>query len=198
MLQITYINDINNLYKTNMKEVWRDVKGYEGYYQVSNLGRVRSLDMMVWNGKVYYKKKGRILKAGGLTYKSVVLLKRTTKTVHRLVAEAFIPNPNNYKYINHKDEDKFNNKAENLEWCTMEYNNRYGTKIERISKKTMNNKFTSKGVVMIDAVNGNRYFPSIREAGRITNISTSHIGECCKNIRKSAGGSAGSWAYRSS
>lgn len=114
-----------------MSEIWKDITGYEGRYQVSNLGRVRSLS---------FKSGTRFSKAGILTvmkdslgYMCVNLSRKTFK-VHRLVASAFIENPYNFKCVNHKDEDKTNNKVENLEWCSHKFNNNYGTRNARISQ----------------------------------------------------------------
>lgn len=124
---------------TLANEEWRDIKGWEGYYQVSNLGRVRSLDRIIelpckrWGGYmkrpvkscIRKQKKSRIDK-----YVRVILSKNheeKTYLVHRLVAEAFIPNDNNFLYINHKDENPANNRADNLEWCTCSYNLKYGS-----------------------------------------------------------------------
>lgn len=110
-----------------MQEVWKDINGYDDLYQVSNLGRVKSL-----NNKCKEKiLKNRKKKKG---YEAVVLYKKCDKKemlIHRLVAEAFISNPNNYPIVNHKDENPSNNHVSNLEWCTKIYNNTYGTAIER-------------------------------------------------------------------
>lgn len=115
-----------------MIEIWRDIKGFEELYQVSNFGRIKSLEKYVkCNGGSFRIKKEQILKPGKSKtgYLNVVLRKNNisyTYYVHRLVAEAFLPNPNNWLYINHKDENKHNNKANNLEWCTKKYNTNYG------------------------------------------------------------------------
>lgn len=109
-----------------MEETWLDIKNYEGLYQVSDLGRVKNLkfNRIV---KLYTQKTGYIY---------VCLCKDGKKTsfrVHRLVAETFIPNPDNLPCVNHKDENKENNIPENLEWCDMKYNTNYGTRNIRLS-----------------------------------------------------------------
>ena len=102
-----------------MKEIWKDCKGYEGLYQISNLGRVWSI------GSQKYLK-GSIDKDG---YMCVYLTAKNGKTkmekIHRLVALVFLDNPNNYTQVNHKDKNKQNNCVDNLEWCTAKYNNTY-------------------------------------------------------------------------
>lgn len=137
-----------------MQEEWRDIAGYEGLYQVSNLGRVRSLDRRVKHNSL-----GSIFCRGCLMrpcnnrygYPTVNLSKDGGKkrfTIHRLVAQAFIPNPNNLPEINHKDEGRTNNHVDNLEWCTALWNNTYGTKVERQTEKN------KKRVLQYD-LNGN-------------------------------------------
>lgn len=106
-----------------MEETWKDIPGYEGMYQVSNQGNVRSLN---WGNRGYVR--NLYLKKHNRGYRHVELAKdgkRKAFTVHRLVATAFIPNPNNYPTINHLDEDKTNNCVENLEWCTASHNVQY-------------------------------------------------------------------------
>lgn len=131
-----------------MEEIWKDIKNFEGYYQVSNLGRVRSLDrIIVYNNGRKHIHKGKILnlKPKKTGYIDVYLQKQFDSKnflLHRLVAEAFIPNPNNYPIINHKDENPSNNCVDNLEWCTYEYNNNYGSRNSKLSNSRKGMKFT--------------------------------------------------------
>lgn len=109
------------------KEIWKDIKGYEGFYQISNFGKVKSLTrLIIRKNNNDFTLKGKLLKsANNGNYDLVVLTKdkkRKTHTVHQLVALNFIPNPNRYKEINHIDGNKKNNFIENLEWCTHEEN----------------------------------------------------------------------------
>lgn len=126
-----------------MQEIWKDIEGYEGLYQVSNLGRVKSLDKYINSGiknNSYVKRKEKILKLKfNQGYYEVTLThnhKRRFCKVHRLVAQAFIPNPNNFPQVNHKDENKLNNCVENIEWCDAKYNCNYGTRNSKIYNKT--------------------------------------------------------------
>ena len=166
-----------------LNEEWRDIKGYEGLYQVSNLGRVRSLNCRGHKGCI-----GILTpRLDGKGYEMVALYKegkaRNIK-VHRLVAQAFIPNPNNYPQVNHKDENKTNNDVKNLEWCTNEYNHNYGTRNERVGKSL------SKKIICITT---GEIFNSMREACRKYNISSGSMTECCQGKRKTAGGYK--WEY---
>lgn len=117
-----------------MEEIWKDIEGYEGLYKVSNLGRVKSFR----KSSKYGAPDELILKPNIITsgYEVVTLYKERSKSkfqVHRLVANAFIPNPLLLPCVNHKDENKVNNCSENLEWCTYQYNNNYGTaRVRRI------------------------------------------------------------------
>lgn len=119
-----------------MIEDWRDVKGYEGYYQVSNLGNVRSLDGMIEqrNG-VPRKRIGHILQGcvSNKGYRRVLFHDHKKYAVHRLVAEAFVPNPTHFPIVNHKDENKLNNRSDNLEWCDHFYNLSYSNIYEKAS-----------------------------------------------------------------
>lgn len=156
-----------------MKEVWKDIENYEGYYQVSNLGRVRSVDRdIIYSNGIIVKYTGKLLslhleKNG---YISVLFSKNGSQErayVHRLVAKTFISNPNNYLEINHKDENPQNNKVDNLEWCNRKYNLNYGNH--------RNKQIVSKGTPIVQlSVEGDfiNTFPSAREAARVLGSGT--------------------------
>lgn len=135
-------------------EIWKAIKGYEGLYEVSNEGNVRSLDATVPYGQFHSRsRKGRIMHQPSSSngYKQVALSKNGVAKiyrVHRLVAEAFLSNPLGLPEVNHKDEDKTNNRASNLEWCSRKYNNNYGNKPPRGSRNPMA-KLTSDQVAAI-------------------------------------------------
>ena len=167
-----------------MEEIWKDKKDYEGHYQVSNLGRVKSIKF----GKEIILKQHINIKGG---YYYVCLLKNGKHKnyyVHRLVAEAFLPITDNLPQVNHKDENKLNNSVDNLEWCTNEYNHNYGTINERISQSQ------SKPVLQYD-LNGNliKEWKSINECGR-NGFNQGDICKCCNGKRKTAKGFI--WVYK--
>ena len=169
-----------------------------GLYQVSNSGVVRSLDRPRKNYDINTGEfteimiKGKYLKPRitPFGYKTVLLSKNSKRKwhfVHRLVAEAFIENPDNLPFIKHKDEDKLNNNIENLEWCTHKYNDNYGTRNERLSKTKINNTYNTKSVQCIET---GKIYPSTREAERQTGIRNTNISACCRKEYgyKTAGG----------
>ena len=153
-----------------MEEQWKDIAGFEGYYQISSMGRVKSVERYIQQTdgmKRPYKIPERILKPKKKPngYMGVGLAmggKVQNSLIHRMVAEAFIPNPDNLPTVNHKNEDKTDNRMENLEWCSVAYNNTYGTRLERTSKQPHNHP-----VIMLD-IEGNqlRRFQSVCEAAR--------------------------------
>ena len=178
-----------------MKEEWKEIKGYPNY-MVSNKGNLKSLGRWVYKeyrGKRWQREKILKPSVNKDGYLFVGLYKnRKVKyfKVHRLVAEAFISNPNNLPQVNHKDENKQNNCVENLEWCDAKYNNNYGTKNKRIAEKL------SKPVLQIDK-NTNEFiaeFPSIHQVERQLGINNAHISKCCLGKRNTAGGYK--WKYK--
>lgn len=169
-------------------EQWKDIKGYDGLYQVSNLGRVKSLKRKVWNGKKYYTIPEKPLKLGfnGRYYHVRLSKAGAVKiyVVHKLVAEAFIPNPNNHPVINHKDENKTNNNVDNLEWCSIKYNCNYGNRNNTLRKKIY--QYDLQG-------NFIKEWCGMRVASRELNICYSSIYKCCSKKVNIAGGYV--WSY---
>ena len=177
-----------------MKEVWKDIQGYEGKYQVSNLGNVKSLN---YNNTCKEHLLNQTLCRG---YMCIHLSKNCIHKwflVHRLVATAFINNTDNLPEVNHIDEDKTNNCVSNLEWCDRKYNNNYGTRISR-SLKTLKlrNRETAERAVLQFTKDGKfvNEYKSISEAERSTGIYQSSIVSCCKVRRLTAGGYI--WKYK--
>lgn len=161
-----------------MKEIWKDIPNYERLYQVSNLGRIKSL---------YYSKEKiltpKIDKDGYLLINLYKNHKCQTFKIHRIVAQVFLNNSNNLPQINHKDENKQNNCVDNLEWCTHIYNQNYGNK----------NNWCSKKVNQYD-LNGNyiKTYSSLNKASKELNISN-NIYLCCNGKVKTCGGYI--WKY---
>ena len=183
-----------------MEEIWKDIEGYEGLYQVSNLGRVRSLGRDLMRKSRYgtmapYHINGRVLKPlhsqGDYCY--VHLFDKdgtsTNQKVHRLVALAFVPNPNNLNEVNHIDEDKENNRADNLEWCKHVDNCNHGTRNGRSAVK--------RGIQVEQlTLDGHHvaFYQSACDASRQTGIARKGINDCCRRHLKTAGGYL--WKYK--
>lgn len=169
------------------QEIWKDIKGYEGLYQVSNLGRVKSFKT---NKRKYeYKYMSLVIdKKGYLTVSLCGNHKRKTYKVHRLVSQAFIPNQEGKTQVNHIDGNKQNNRVDNLEWCTNGENG-----IHAYKNGLRPNVRTVRCITT-----GEKYY-STREAGRLTNTDHSDISRCCKNKKKYAGrdknGNRLKWEY---
>lgn len=155
------------------EEIWKDIPGYEGLYQISTIGRVIcSLTMRI---KATRNRNG---------YRCVTLHKngeRKTFSVHRLVAIAFITNPNNLPFINHKDENRANNRVDNLEWCDASYNNKYGTRPRKVldANKANGSIVAEKKVAKIGR-NGTvlDVYNSISEAARQNGVTREAIRNC--------------------
>lgn len=181
-----------------MKEIWKDIDNYEGLYQISNFGNIKSLN---YNGTKKEKELKQIPDKDG--YMKIGLCKNNIlkeKKIHRLVVEAYL-NKKKFKYtdkddklkyinnlnkleVNHKDENKQNNNLDNLEWCTHSYNNNYGSKNKTISKKV--NQYD---------LNGNyiKTWDSLYKVQKEIGIHVTNISRCCRNIYKTSGGFI--WKY---
>ena len=176
-----------------MEEIWKDIEGYEGLYKISNYGNIINLHSR-WGKR---KKPRKLTLSINKDYIRCGLSKDGKETkfyVHRLVAKNFIPNPNNYPCINHKDENKLNNNANNLEWCDYSYNNNYGSRNDKVAKKLKNGIYCKK--IMQYDLSGNliKEWVSINEASRKLNIKPSCICLCCRNKQKTASGYI--WRYK--
>lgn len=169
-----------------MNEIWKDIIGYEGLYQISNLGRVKSLgNSKSRKEKILKLTKKRVKKS---TYYTVNLHKNGVVEnfrVNRLVAQAFIPNPYNLSDVNHIDEDTLNNVVSNLEWLSHKDNCNYGTRNTRMSESNTNNPKRSKQIVCIET---GIIYPSIHEASRKLNINYGNLCRALKHKEKTCGG----------
>lgn len=199
-------------------ETWKDIRGFEGLYQISSLGRVKSLEKFDSRGRKWEE---RILKSGinSHGYLVVILYKngiRKNFKNHRLTAIAFIPNPNNLPEVNHLDENKTNSNVDNLEWCTGKYNMNYGNAkriavantnyVKRSANTDYKRKVANTDYVTIGSKLGkpiNQFdrqgvfigtYPGARQAGRKLGINQSDITQCCKGKKKIAGGFI--WKYK--
>lgn len=168
-----------------MEEIWKPIPGFEGYYEASNLGRIKSLDRkMISSLGNEFIKPGRIRKLirnESTGYYAVVLCGKTKKTmtVHRLVALAFLENPDNLECVNHKNENKHDNRPENLEWCSKSYNNHFGSK-ETASDKPVIAKHLITGEETI--------YPNARTAAKQTGANYKNVSACCNGKRRKAAG----------
>lgn len=178
-----------------MTEIWKDIQGFEGLYQISNNGRVKSLERLVnnKNGKRIVKEKVLKNQINSKGYYSVVLRKQNkniTKEIHRMVAIAYINNDKNYSYVNHIDGNKKNNKISNLEWCDCQHNIREAYRLGLNHYTNLTNfKNLPKKVLQYDKNNSLlSEFNSIREASRITQVCYNSISLNCRGKQNKAGG----------
>lgn len=183
------------------KEIWKNIVGYEGYYQASNTGKIKSLDRFITsaNGKTQFRS-GSIMKQrkNKKGYKTVRLSKNgkaKNKFVHVLVLESFEKRPHGLTQINHKDENKENNNLTNLEYCTNYYNQNYGSCSANKSKATINDIRKSKKVIQLTKEGTVvRHFPSLREVERVYGFQHGHIRDACNGKLHTAYGYLWAWA----
>lgn len=174
-------------------EIWKDIQGYEGLYQISNLGRVKSLEkIIITSNNITKRMIEKILKPHlHKGYYSVTLRKDNKSkvyTIHRLVAKAFIPNPDNLPQVNHKDENKANNHVDNLEWCTPQYNINYGTHNERqaLTKSKIVYQYSLDKILL-------NVWKSTHDVHRKLGYAQGNIARCCRGESKTSNGYI--WSY---
>lgn len=175
-----------------MVEIWKDVKGYEGLYQVSNMGNVRSLHKSGAHMKNIATQK---MPNGYLTVHLSKNGKASRIGIHRLVALAFLEKIEGCTQVNHINENKEDNRADNLEWCSQKYNNSYGTRIDRVSQTQLKNKKRAIPILQLslDGKPIKVWDGGGKDIQRQTGYNQAYIWRCCNNINKTAYGFL--WKY---
>jgi hypothetical protein len=174
------------------KEVWNDIKGYKGYYKISNFGNIKSLDRELDNKRGKFIKKGKLMRpilslGGYLKINLYIRGKMKTKLIHRLVAINFIRNKSNKKEVNHKDGNKRNNHIDNLEWVTAKENTTHAVKIGLFNNTKAVKMFSKSGVLL-------GVYDSLIEAEKITGVRRNGISEVLNGRQKTSGGYL--WKYK--
>jgi hypothetical protein len=179
--------------------IWKDIKGYEGFYQVSNYGQVKSLERFRKSNRNSFSivreriMKSKVDKYGYLAYSLCKDNKMSYFTSHRLVAIAFIPNTNNYNQVNHINGNKLDNSVSNLEWCDNQHNMRESFRLGlNKARKSKDNVLSKKVAKIKDGVIIKEYY-SLTDASVDNNVVKSAIGNCLKNRSKSCAGFE--WSY---
>ena len=181
------------------KEIWKDVLGYEGYYMVSNLGNVKSLERFrLGNKKSLTKVNERLLKYkidkyGYKVYSLTKFAKTNMFTCHRLVAKSFIENPFNYDQVNHINGIKLDNRVYNLEWCNNSHNMKEAYKLGLIKPKKSKDNILSKKVAKIKDGEVICIYNSVADASKQNNVGKTAISNCLKGRSKSSCGCK--WSY---
>ena len=175
-----------------MKEVWKDIKGYEGYYKISNKGKVKSLKRKGnWKERILKPQKDMY---GYLRVNLTKNGKAKPKAIHRLLAESFIPNPKELPTVDQINRNKLDNRIENLRWASYSLQNSNkiaGRSIQNLKSYSLRGRKNPKSKAVIQYDLNHDYinkFSGIREAERITGIASINISRCCNNKAKRAGG----------
>ena len=169
-----------------MEEIWKEIDGYPNY-MISSKGRVKSLERIDSNNHLVKEKILKVLKSTTTPYE-FIQIKHKSLFIHRLVAQAFLPNPYNLPQVNHKDEDKTNNNVDNLEFCSTKYNANYGTRNKRVAEK----QYKYPQQYTLDEVFIKQY-NSLSEAEKETGCKKGNISACCLGKCKTCGGFK--WKY---
>lgn len=179
-------------------EVWKPIEGYEDRYEISNLGRVRSLErrIRISNGRFRVKKQNIMAGFHASRY-STVRLSGKRFYIHRLVATAFCDNPHGYNEVNHKNENTRDNRAVNLEWCDHKYNCNYGTRSIRQAAKLINGKLAKSVVQLTLSGEYVATFPSVAEVQRQLGFSRAPITCCCRHYKNYVSSHGYIWLYES-
>ena len=167
-----------------MEEIWKEIEDTQGKYQISNTGKVRNS----------LTKKERKQRTDRYNYKYLIVKingRQKLLLIHRLVAKAFIPNPNNYRYVNHIDENKSNNIESNLEWCTAKYNCNYGSRNNRISDSKCKPviQYSLDGKII-------KEWHSIDAAANYYNVNRGAISACCRKVKYCHTAYGYKWEYK--
>ena len=182
----------------NTREEWRDIKIANGDYQISNLGRVKSVKRRTADNARFVRErilKTRINKQGYEYVNLQICGKRKAVKIHREVAKAFLANPNNYAEVNHKDENKANNVVDNLEWCDRTYNARYGTARARAIQSRMKSHLNEIDQYTLDGVFVKRWISPISvEKETKKQMRATNIIACCRRKTKKSYGYI--WRYK--
>lgn len=180
-----------------IEEIWKDIIGFEGYYQISSTGRVKSLQRLVKSARSsfgYRTVHERFLATtiDKYGYETVRLHKEGKTfpyTIHRLVALHFVNNPDQLPSINHIDENKLNNHYTNLEWCTVKYNNTFNYRQEKINELLRLKDWRNPKVLSINLEDGSEVvYKGLRDAMRHTGFVRQEISKCCRGLRPSYNG----------
>ena len=203
-LHTFYVHHLITCKMENQKEVWKDVIGYEGLYQISNLGRIKSLKRTVKksNGSTKFVREKIIKKKTNYGYENVALSKNgivSTKKVHRIIAEVFIPNPENKKTINHKNGIRNDNRIENIEWSTYSENNFHAYRVlhKKPPHRGRDGYQSTRGIPVLQLTKNGEFvkeYGSANLASELLGLNHSNISSVCRGERKYCGGFI--WKYR--